>query len=153
MINNWNDQYSPRKTAQTERSRRMLSISEDDGSEPSPSASPQKSRIKSPVKKDKEEMQRRKLFNEKKHGLATSFLKDVDEKITNGQVAALAASAGGIHIVWSKKLRSTAGRANWRKETLRTKNPDGSVSTKSNRHHASIELAEKIIDDEGEMYA
>ncbi|MCJ1425743.1 hypothetical protein MMC29_003643 [Sticta canariensis] len=152
VINSWNDQYSPRKTPRTERSGRMLSISEDDGPEPSPSASPQKSPIKSPVKKDKEETQRRKLFNEKKNGLATSFLKDVDEKITNGQVAALAASAGGIQIVWSKKLRSTAGRANWRKETLRTKHPDGSVSIKSDRHHASIELAEKIIDDEDRLF-
>lgn len=153
MINDWNDQYSPRKTPHSERSRRLISISEDDESEPSPSGSPRRSPIKSPVKKDKEEIQRRKLFNEKKNGLAASFLKDVDEKTTNGQITALAASSGGIHIVWSKKLRSTAGRANWRRETLRTKNPDGTVSTTTYRHHASIELAEKIIDDEGELHA
>lgn len=152
MINDWNDQYSPRKTPHTERSRRIISIDEDDESEPSPSASPRKSPIKSPAKRDKEEIERRKLFNEKKHDLATSFLKDVDEKITNGQIAALAASAGGIRIVWSNKLRSTAGRANWRRETLRTKDGEGTVSTTS-RHHASIELAEKIIDDEGEIHS
>lgn len=154
VINDWNDQYSPRKTPQTERSRRAIPISEDDESEPSPSASPRKSPIKSPNKKDKEKLQQRKIFNEKKHSLATSFLKDVDEKTTNGQIAALAASSGGIHIVWSNKLRSTAGRANWKRETLRTKDPDGTVSTTTTyRHHASIELAEKIIDDEGEICA
>lgn len=155
MINDWNDEHSPRKTPHTERFRRtIISISEDeDESEPHSPSSPRRTPIKkSPVKKDKEEIQRRKLFDEKKCALATSFLKDVDEKTANGRIAALAASAGGIQIVWSKKLRSTAGRANWKRETLRAKNADGTVSATTYRHHASIELAEKIIDDEGEIF-
>ncbi len=93
--------------------------------------------------------------------VATSFLEDLDKKITNEQVAALAASTGGIKIIWSKKLTSTAGRAHWRRENLRVSNvqegpdetilPTTTTATTSFRHHASIELAEKIIDDEG-MY-
>ncbi len=62
----------------------------------------------------------------------------------------MAESAGGIQIIWSKKLNSTAGRANWKREALRSKPADGSTSsapTTTYRHHASIELAEKVIDD------
>jgi len=62
----------------------------------------------------------------------------------------MAKSAGGIQIIWSKKLNSTAGRANWKREALRSKPADGSTSsatTTTYRHHASIELAEKVIDD------
>jgi len=62
----------------------------------------------------------------------------------------MAESAGGIKIMWSRKLNSTAGRANWKRETLRSKPVDGSTSsatTTTHRHHASIELAEKVIDD------
>ena len=63
----------------------------------------------------------------------------------------MAESTGGIQIIWSKKLCSTAGRANWRRETIRTKNADGSAPNTLYRHHASIELAEKVIDDEGQL--
>lgn len=62
----------------------------------------------------------------------------------------MAEPTGGIKIVWSKKLSTTAGRANWRREGLRSKDADGTLSTLlSYHHHASIELAEKVIDDEG----
>ena len=81
--------------------------------------------------------------------MATSFLAEVDQTITGGQVSALAELTGGIKLIWSKKLTSTAGRANWRREAVRSKSADGTVSTTSHRHHASIELAEKVIDDEG----
>ena len=81
--------------------------------------------------------------------MAVSFLSEVDSEIGDGQVSAMAASTGGIRIVWSKKLSCTAGRANWRREAVRSKNSDGSTSTTTHRHHASIELAEKVIDDEG----
>ena len=81
--------------------------------------------------------------------MATSFLAEVDQTIAGGQVSALAESTGRIKLVWSKKLTSTAGRANWRREAVRSKSAGGTVSTTSHRHHASIELAEKVIDDEG----
>lgn len=87
----------------------------------------------------------------RKAGLATAFLAEVDSVVGEGQVASMTASTGGIKIVWSKKLSSTAGRANWRREAVKSKNADGSVSTAIYRHHASIELAEKVIDDEGRL--
>lgn len=105
--------------------------------------------MKSPAKRDKKIIEKRKLFNNEKGKLATDFLAEVDEIITNGQVAAMAHSTGGIHIIWSKKLSSTAGRANWRREAICSKNADGTVSNTTHRHHASIELAEKVIDSEG----
>ena len=77
------------------------------------------------------------------------FLAEVDRTITNGQIASMADSTGGIQIIWSKKLLSTAGRANWRREAIRSANAGGSVSNTTHRHHASIELAEKVIDNEG----
>lgn len=148
MINDWNDQYSPRKTPKPGHSRGIVSIN-DDESESSPCGSPRKSPSKSPVKIDKEAVQRRKSFDGKKNGLAISFLKDLDEKIANGQIGTLAAAAGGIRITWSKKLISTAGRANWKRESIQSKSTDGTILT-TYRHHASIELAEKVVDDESE---
>ena len=96
-------------------------------------------------------MDQRKLFDNKKHKLATAFLTELDQKITNGQIASMSAPTGGIHVIWSKKLSSTAGRANWRREVICSNNADGSVPNTAHRHHASIELAEKVIDDEGEF--
>lgn len=68
--------------------------------------------------------------------------------MADGRVGVLAESAGGVKVVWSKKLHSTAGRANWKRETLVSRDPAGE-GTRIYRHHASIELAEKVIDDEG----
>lgn len=122
-----------------------------DEDELSPCEFPHKSVSKSPAKKDKKLFKQRKLFDETKHELAVTFLAEVDHTITNGQVASMADSTGGIRIIWSKKLSSTAGRANWRREVIRSKNAGGSVSDTSYRHHASIELAEKVIDNEGQL--
>ena len=119
----------------------------------SPSNSPRKSPIKSPAKKDREAIERKKVFDGKKHDLALAFLEELDQTTADGRVASLAASTGGIRIIWSKKLNSTAGRANWKREAIKTKNIDGSTSSTSYRHHASIELAEKVIDDEGKFSA
>ena len=105
--------------------------------------------MKSPARKDRKVVAQRKLFDDTKHDLATTFLAEVDQTITNGKLASMADSTGGIQIIWSKKLSSTAGRANWRREVIRSKNADGYVSDITHRHHASIELAEKVIDDEG----
>lgn len=103
------------------------------------------------MKRDKQAADRRKVFNEKKYALAASFLEKLDQTIVNGQITALAKSTGGVRLIWSRKLQSTAGRANWKRETTRTKNADGTVSAATYRHHASIELAEKVIDAEGKF--
>ena len=146
MINDWNDQHSPRKAKSP---RKLFSVHEDDDEAYlSPSSSPRKSPTKTPAKRDKAAIERKKAFDEKKDQFAIDFLKELDEKVASGRVGALAESAGGIKVIWSKKLNSTAGRANWKRETLVSRGAEG-VSTKIYRHHASIELAEKVIDDEG----
>ncbi|KFY77682.1 hypothetical protein V498_09283, partial [Pseudogymnoascus sp. VKM F-4517 (FW-2822)] len=134
VINDWNDEFSPAKPL------RPLNPSDDlSGPPPKPA----------PAKKDKALLERKKQFNESKHALALSFLRELDDEITDGKVSALAASTGGVSIVWSKKLNTTAGRANWKREAIRSRPALGSSSapTTTYRHHASIELAEKVIDD------
>lgn len=95
--------------------------------------------------------------------MAENFLRELDEKITGGKIAEMAASTGGVKIIWSKKLNTTAGRANWKRETIRPQPTlpsfsSSSAATSSSasstaapkltyRHHASIELASKVIDD------
>lgn len=103
---------------------------------------------KSPGERDIKKIQQKRSFDKEKYSLGALFLKDIDLKINNGKLEALAASTGGIKLIWSKKLTSTAGRANWRREIVQSANPNEEIST-AYRHHASIELAEKIIDGEG----
>ncbi|KAL8739227.1 MAG: hypothetical protein Q9181_000118 [Wetmoreana brouardii] len=151
VINDWNDLHSPKKTPKSSYARKFYSLEEDDEDYLSPCETGRMSPSKSPTKGDKQTAERRKAFNEKKYGLAGCFLKELDQTITNGQIAQLAESTGGIRLVWSKKLQSTAGRANWKREAIRAKETDGTVSTTTYRHHASIELAEKVIDDEDRL--
>ncbi|KAM0448613.1 hypothetical protein ACHAPV_010027 [Trichoderma viride] len=94
--------------------------------------------------------QYKKSFDAKKDQLATGFLHQLDARITDGKIGELTESTGGVKIVWSKTLKTTAGRASWKRETVSSKQiKDGvSVEVKQYRHHSSIELAEKVIDDE-----
>ena len=146
VINEWNDQHSPRKPKSP---RKVFSVHEDDDEAYlSPSASPRRSPAKTPGRRDKAAVERKKAFDERKVQLAIDFLRELDLKVADGRVGVLAESAGGVKVIWSKKLHSTAGRANWKRETLVSRNPAGE-GMKIYRHHASIELAEKVIDDEG----
>lgn len=151
MINDWNDQHSPKKTPRSARTRVRPALGEDEDDELPPCESGRRSPAKSPTKWDKEAAEKRKAFNERKYDMAASFLNELDETIANGQIANLAEPTGGVRLVWSKKLQSTAGRANWRREAIRSKDADGTVTTTKFRHHASIELAEKVIDDESRL--
>lgn len=134
VVNDWNDEYSPQKILFPK------SKSED-------SARQKGSPKKSPVKQDRIAKEAKKAFSQSKHALAESFLAELDTKITNGEIANLSASTGGVKIIWSRKLNTTAGRANWKRETIKSSAsaPDGKTIY---RHHAAIELAEKVIDDE-----
>ncbi|KAL8658386.1 MAG: hypothetical protein Q9226_001030 [Calogaya cf. arnoldii] len=151
VINDWNDSYTPRKPAQPSSTRNTNAIIEDDKQCISPCQTGRRSPSKSLIKADKEAAERRKAFNKEKYQLAATFLTEIDQTIADGQVAKLAESTGGVRLVWSKKLQSTAGRANWRREAIRTKDAEGELSTTTYRHHASIELAEKVIDDEDRL--
>lgn len=94
----------------------------------------------------------KKAFEQSKHELADTFLRELDERVTDGKISELSASTGGVRIDWSNRLNTTAGRANWRRETTRRKDEGtGAVTEVTYRHHASIELAEKVIDDEGRL--
>ncbi len=146
MTNEWNDVYSPRKVPESRRARNLHSIiSEEDLSR---STSPQRSPVRGSVRKDRKASEAKRVFSNDKDRIARKFLSELDDVIGNGRVASLTAGTGGIHLVWSKKLNSTAGRANWRQEIVRS-NVNGDPSAPKYRHHASIELAEKVIDNEG----
>ncbi|KAK0649512.1 SprT-like family-domain-containing protein [Cercophora newfieldiana] len=125
FIDDWNDEHSPRKKLFPDPAK----------------ASPVKP---APKMKTVSVREAKKAFEQIKHDLAASFLQELDEAITDGQLSQLAASTGGIKLNWSKKLNTTAGRANWKRETQRNAGPDGPAP----KHYASIELAEKVIDDE-----
>lgn len=146
-VNEWNDQYSPRKTLKSPQKPLFQPAS---SSSLSPPASP--SKLKSP---SKAETASRKAFISRREDLAKSFLSELDDTITQGRVGALAASTGGVQLIWSKTLTSTAGRANWRRETTKTRDPKSSnpsqVLVSTEKHYATIELATKVIDDEDRL--
>jgi len=140
-----------------------INDSEDDVSFPSPTTSPRKKKPQQSPSKNKttntsspsvaELRAQRKDFAARKHAIAEAFLAEVDNTITNGRIAELSESTGGIKLIWSKTLKTTAGRANWRREAIRLRmGPLPSDINTTYRHHCSIELAEKVIDDEERLY-
>lgn len=146
QLNPWSP---PRKAQSLIRAEGLASDSElFEISKTPPSVMRQELLTKGPGERDIKKIQQKRSFDKEKHSLGALFLKDIDLKINNGKLEALAASTGGIKLIWSKKLTSTAGRANWRREIVQSPNPNEVIST-AYRHHASIELAEKIIDGEG----
>ncbi|KAL2024991.1 hypothetical protein VTK56DRAFT_3690 [Thermocarpiscus australiensis] len=142
FIDTWNDEHSPRKLLFPDAAAAKQRIP--------PEGSPGKKLQKSAATKKTSDREAKKAFESAKHEMAKNFLQELDMVITNGKLEELAASTGGVKLVWTNKLNTTAGRANWKRESVRTKGPDGNVipgSTK-HKHHASIELAEKVIDNE-----
>ncbi|KAH0544001.1 hypothetical protein FGG08_001768 [Glutinoglossum americanum] len=108
------------------------------------------------TKQHRSTLSAKKAFKERKHDLAREFLSELDDRVSGGQIASITASTGGVKLIWSKKLTTTAGRANWKKEKIAKLVTDealrniGSQSV-AYRHIASIELAEKVIDDENRL--
>ncbi|EQL29197.1 hypothetical protein BDFG_08145 [Blastomyces dermatitidis ATCC 26199] len=141
IINEWNDQYSPRKMNTPRRGLERFHIYSDneDSSKgimsnrrsTSPQSSPSKSPIKGPPSNKaaaaaaaaakKALAAQKKEFDEKKIRMAEEFFKALDDAVTGGEIQKLAAAAGGVKIIWSKTLNTTAGRANWKRETVRQK--------------------------------
>jgi predicted SprT family Zn-dependent metalloprotease len=168
---------SPRKQKWREDIVKMMdaiTISDDEDSDaepPSPTASPQKkttkptqpctttkkaAKVQAPITSGpsvKDARAQRKAFATQKHDLAMSFLTELDTTIAQGQISALSAQTGGIKLIWSKTLKTTAGRANWKREQLRiSTGPLASDFRPEIRHHCSIELAEKVIDEPVRLY-
>jgi predicted SprT family Zn-dependent metalloprotease len=181
VVNEWTDRHSavkskplvsPKKQKWREDIVKMmegvaLEDSSDEGYE-SPTTSPKKSSKpdnRGPAKKKtptseaeatsnvKQVREQRKAFAERKHAIAEAFLIELDTTISQGRIMQLSKPTGGIKLVWSKTLKTTAGRANWRREQIRMRTGPLPSDTKVEiRHHCSIELAEKVIDDEERLY-
>ncbi|EED17647.1 SprT family metallopeptidase, putative [Talaromyces stipitatus ATCC 10500] len=159
LTNAWNDQWSPPKPKTKSKALERVLALNDKGSfstdadsvtmgKASSVDTPAKSLSKTALKKaelaeKKTAAARKKEFNDKKTSLAMNFLLELDMATTGGRVNELAQPTGGIKIEWKKTLRRTAGRATWKVVTIRK--PDGRFTFV---HHALIELAEHIIDDE-----
>ena len=92
-------------------------------------------------------------FSNVKQKLAESFLAELDEVITKRKISRLTASTNGVRIVWSKRLRTTAGRAKLKREAFRSSSKDAvdHPLPLMYRYHATIELAENIVDDENRL--
>ena len=174
-VNDWTDRHSPAKQLVSPKKQKWredivkmmegvaLEDSSDEGYE-SPIESPKKKptgrkpakertpEIK-PTSNVKQIREQRKAFAERKHTIAEAFLVELDATISSGRVHELSKSTGGIKLVWSKTLKTTAGRANWRREQIRIRTGPLPTDTRVEiRHHCSIELAEKVIDDEERLY-
>ncbi|KAF2629976.1 hypothetical protein BU25DRAFT_408568 [Macroventuria anomochaeta] len=178
VVNDWNDRHSPAKKLVSPRKQQwrdditkmmggmdLEDASSSDEAYTSLVTSPKKKICcPKPPKKDapsvseptaKEIRAQRKDFAERKHSIATSFLAELDTTICSGTITRLSSATGGIKLIWSKTLKTTAGRANWRREVIRlkTSSPGEPPSFKTEvRHHCSIELAAKVIDDEERLY-
>ena len=102
---------------------------------------------KAEAEKKRAEKARRALFDNQKAELAREFFNSLDQTVTGGRVSQLAEPTGGVSIIWSKTLRRTAGRAHWRGERPKDAD-DRSIPGAPMKHHAKIELAEHVVDNE-----
>ena len=180
-INDWNDENSPKKPPAASPGKRALArfqIWSDDSDDeqlndgsssslPSPCSSPTKPRspVKSPEKAERQRLAaakqtskaRKAAFDAAKETMAQELFDELDKHITSSKLTALSASTGGVKIIWSKTLRSTAGRANWRRTVTKpTASPIKGNTIPSGpgvtvEHFANIELASKVIDSEDRL--
>lgn len=177
VVNDWTDKHSPSKPLlsprkqnlfkQLEKQMDSININDSESDEPpaSPTMSPRKKATsRSPVKQSKPAAEvsepnpaalraQRKDFAARKHAMAEAFIAELDDTITGGRIGSLSSSTGGIKLIWSRTLKTTAGRANWRREQMRCRTgPLPTDVTVQIRHHCSIELAEKVIDEPERLY-
>jgi predicted SprT family Zn-dependent metalloprotease len=145
-INEWNDEYSPRKMPNMK-----LETDNCESDVTLPNIIPSTGSLS---RRSREIVENKKAFVQDRHSMAEAFLRELDSVITEGKLSEMAAPTGGIKIIWSKRLNTTAGRANWKLETIRSHVSiagDKQATRVTYRHHASIELAEKVIDGEDRL--
>ncbi|KXG53032.1 uncharacterized protein PGRI_000820 [Penicillium griseofulvum] len=88
-------------------------------------------------------------FNQKKIGFAEEFLRHLDSAF-DSQISSMTKETGGIKIIWTKNFRNTAGRATVRTDRF-SKGAAGVDDTEKQRHYATIELSEKVLDTEDKI--
>ena len=132
FVDEWNDEHSPKKL--------ILPPVQGSPSKPLPDKGLRGKRVVGRGGK--------KAFEDSRSSLAESFLRELDDTITGGKLGELTRTTGGIKITWTNKLNTTAGRAHWKREAVCPKQLEGVDSVVRYKHHASIELAGKVIDDE-----
>ncbi|KAF3060000.1 HMG box-containing protein C19G7.04 [Daldinia childiae] len=96
----------------------------------------------------------RRAFDACKENLAQTFLSELDERVTKGQLAQLTRETGGLQIKWSNSLLTTAGRAHWKRTVstaTRHANGTSSPGATARQHSASIELASKVLGNEADL--
>ncbi|KAI0895058.1 SprT-like family-domain-containing protein [Annulohypoxylon nitens] len=97
----------------------------------------------------------RKAFDLEKHSLARSFLQELDDRITNGELSKLTADTGGLKITWSQNLLTTAGRANWKckMQSTMVKDANGVMTEKLEKreHSGSIELSSRVLGNRSDL--
>ncbi|EAS36394.3 HMG box-containing protein [Coccidioides immitis RS] len=188
IINGWNDKFSPKKLQSPRKWPQTFTIfsdnqSDDNGDENSPLSSPEKAPPLSPKKAKGSPTKsiaaikkaEKREFDKRKVSLAEKFFKELDDSVTGGEIQKLAAAAGGVRIIWSNKLNTTAGRASWKREHIKQKQPTQTASScfaashnssdsrtasspeylpsqAAYRHHASIELADKVVDSDDRLF-
>jgi predicted SprT family Zn-dependent metalloprotease len=176
VVNDWTDRHSPAKKLVSPKkqqwredvTRKMGGMDLEGSSSsseecPSPiskpklkfprSQSPEKKSVTAAAPSVKEARMQRKNFADRKDSIAASFLAELDTTICSGSISKMSEATGGIKLVWSKTLNTTAGRANWRREVIRVKSSSNPpVYTTEVRHHCSIELASKVIDDDERLF-
>ncbi|KAF2738325.1 hypothetical protein EJ04DRAFT_509730 [Polyplosphaeria fusca] len=168
VVNDWNQQHSPSKPLMSPRKQKWLkaierkemggSGSDSEDSCPSPTTSPRKknaspSKAQSSPNVAQVRKECKEFRSKTRYAMAESFLKELDTTITGGKISEMSASTGGIKLIWTKTLKTTAGRANWRREQLRLKTGPLPTDLRTEiRHHCSIELAEKVIDTPDRLY-
>lgn len=140
----WIDQHSPEKKPADSPKKTKQQSAQD------LKAEAKRKYGTSPEKRDA-----RKAFDATKEELARRFLAELDERITDGRLGQLTKDTGGLRITWSNTLLTTAGRAHWKckTQTQTTRHADGiTVSRHEERqHHASIELACKVLSNESDL--
>ncbi|KAI1469432.1 SprT-like family-domain-containing protein [Daldinia caldariorum] len=140
----WIDEHSPEKP-KTEVPEKATKAKKQPGeTKRKPGASPAK-----------QLRDARRAFDASKEDLARTFLCELDERVTKGQLGKLTRETGGLQIKWSNTLLTTAGRAHWkcRTESTTTRHADGTSSqgATTRKHHASIELASKVLGNEADL--
>ncbi|KAE8356886.1 SprT-like family-domain-containing protein, partial [Aspergillus coremiiformis] len=157
--NDWIDRHSPRKLQNFLQDFEEADHEVDSDIMPGSRATQQAAKApsktalkKAEIEKKKAALARKKSFDNKKTAVAEDFFKVLDDQVTGGQIQAMAQETGGVQILWSKTLQTTAGRAQWKREKQRTSGTmSGTDGASSPRHCATIELAERIIDDEDRL--